>query len=103
MTAISQTNISNAFSSIKIYGFRLIFFSLKFVPNKGPMNNNTALVQIMARLLKHICVTLPQWVKDFPNDICILVPFYLHGFVATSPAKCEWNYLSSPTLQMRNR
>ena len=51
--------------------------SLKFVP-KGPINNNPALVQIMAwrlpgdkplsesmlvRLPTHICVTRPQWVK----------------------------------------
>ena len=54
-----------------------IKISLKFVP-KGPINNNPALVQIMAwrrpgdkplsetmmvRLLTHICVTRPQWVK----------------------------------------
>ena len=51
--------------------------SLKFVP-RGPINNMPALVQIMAwrrpgakplsgpmmvRLLTHICVTRPQWVK----------------------------------------
>ena len=51
--------------------------SLKFVP-KGPINNNAALVQIMAwrrsgnkplsepmmvSLLTHICVTRPQWVN----------------------------------------
>ena len=54
-----------------------IKISLKFVP-KGPINNNPALVQIMAwrrpgdkplsepmmvRLLTHICVTRPQWVN----------------------------------------
>ena len=54
-----------------------IKISLKFVP-KGPINNNPALVRIMARrwpgyeplsetmmvsLLTHICVTQPQWVK----------------------------------------
>ena len=54
-----------------------IKISLKFVP-KGPINNNPALVQIMAwrrpgdkplsetmmvTLLTHICVTRPQWVK----------------------------------------
>ena len=52
--------------------------SLKFVP-KGPINNNTALVQIMAwhrsddkplsepmmvSLLSQICITRPQWVKN---------------------------------------
>ena len=55
-----------------------IKFSLKFVP-KGPINNNPALVQIMAwrrsgdkplsepmmvSLLTHIYVTRPQWVKS---------------------------------------
>ena len=55
----------------------LIKISLKFVP-KGPINNITALVQIMAwrrpgdkplsepmmvNLPTHICVTRPQWVK----------------------------------------
>ena len=60
----------NAWISIKI--------SLKFVP-KCPINNISALVQIMAwlrpgdkplyepmmvRLPTHICVTRPQWVKD---------------------------------------
>ena len=54
-----------------------IKISFKFVP-KGPINNNPALVQIMAwrrsggkplsepmvvSLLTHICVTRPQWVK----------------------------------------
>ena len=54
-----------------------IKISLRFVP-KGPINNNPALVQIMAwrwsgdkplseplmaSLLTHICVTRPQWVK----------------------------------------
>ena len=53
-----------------------IEISMKFVP-KGPINNNPALVQIMAwrrsgdkplsepmmvSLLTHICVTRPQWV-----------------------------------------
>ena len=66
-----QTTFSNAFSWMKIK------ISLKFVP-KGPISNNPALVQIMARrrsgdkplsepmmvsLLTHICVTRPQWVK----------------------------------------
>ena len=56
-----------------------IKISLKFVP-KGPINNNPALVRIMAwrlsgdrplseprmvSLLTHICVTRPQWVNTF--------------------------------------
>ena len=55
-----------------------ITISLKFVP-QGPINNNSALVQIMAwrrsgdkplsesmmaSLLTHICVTRPQWVNE---------------------------------------
>ena len=76
--------------------FKCIFFnenvwipikiSLKFVP-KGPINNIPALVQIMAwrrpgdkplselmmvRLLTHICVTRPQWVKrDFESGFTV--------------------------------
>ena len=61
----------NVIISIKI--------SMKLVP-KGPINNNPALVQIMAwrrsgdkplsepmmvSLLTHICVTWPQWVKGY--------------------------------------
>ena len=60
-----------------------INISLKFVP-KGPINNNPALVQLMAWCrpgdkplseptmiiwLTHICVTRPQWVK---YDLAIL-------------------------------
>ena len=56
-----------------------IKFSLKFVP-KGPINNIPALVQILAwrrpgdkplsepimvKILTHICVTQPQWVKTW--------------------------------------
>ena len=63
----------NVWISIKI--------SLRIVP-KGPINNIPALVQIMAwrldgakplsepmmvRLLMHICVTQPQWVKERPD------------------------------------
>ena len=60
----------------------LIKFSLKYV-NKGPIDNNTALVQIMAwrrsgdkplsetmmiSLPTHICVIRPQWVNAFPSS-----------------------------------
>ena len=60
-----------------------IKISLKFVP-KGPINNNPALVQIMARrrpgdkplsesilnrLPTHICVTRPQWVNPLSPDL----------------------------------
>ena len=83
MAAISQTTLSSAFSWKKMSEFRL-----RFVP-KGPINNNPALVQIMAwhrsgdkplsepmmvSLLTHICVTRPQWVngiwitKEVMND-----------------------------------
>ena len=46
MDNISQTTFSNAFSSMKMFEIS-IKISLKFVP-KGPINNITALVQIMA-------------------------------------------------------
>ena len=60
----------------------LIKFSLKYV-RRGPIDNNPALVQIMAwrrsgdkplsepivvSLPTHICVTRPQWVKVTPNE-----------------------------------
>ena len=61
----------------------LIKFSLKYI-RKGPIDNNPALVQIMAwrrsgdkplsepmmvSLLTHICVTRPQWVKMLQNGL----------------------------------
>ena len=71
MDAIFQTTISNGFSWMKMYEFRLKFHCL--------INNNIpALVQIMAwrrpgdkplpevmlvNSLTHICVTRPQWVN----------------------------------------
>ena len=63
----------------------LIKISLKFVPN-GPIDNNPALVQIIAwrrpgdkplsepmmvELPTHICVTRPQWVKGFSYQVSI--------------------------------
>ena len=84
MAAVSQTTLSNAFSWMKMLEFRLRFISLKFVP-KGPINNNPALVQIMAwrrsgdkplsepmmvSLLTHICVTRPQWVNSSSMRSC---------------------------------
>ena len=63
-----------------------IKISLKFVP-KGPINNNPALVQIMAwrrsgdkplsepmmvSLLTHICVTRPQWMNVIGPSIFII-------------------------------
>ena len=60
-----------------------IEISLNFVPD-GPINNIPALVQIMAwrragnkplsgpmmvSLLTHICVTRPQWVKEYLCDV----------------------------------
>ena len=83
MAAIFQTTFSSVFSwmSIKI--------SLKIVP-KGPINNNPALVQIMAwrrsgdkplsdpmmvSLLTHICVTRPQWVEPNLSRCCTVFVF----------------------------
>ena len=60
-----------------------INISLKFVP-RGPINNIPTLVQVMAwrrpgdkplsepmmvRLLLHICITRPQWVKHAASEI----------------------------------
>ena len=94
MDAISQTTFfkciflnENAWISINI--------SLMSVPN-GPINNIPALVQIMAwrrsgdksfseplmvRLLTHICVTRPQWVKDMisRNTSFLWILSYLTG------------------------
>ena len=76
MDAISQTTVSRAFSSMKNCCI-LIKFSLKYI-RKGAIDNNRALVQIMAwrrsgdkplsepmmvRLPTDICVARPQWVK----------------------------------------
>ena len=57
MTAISQTTISNAFSWMKLFVFR---FKFQFIP-KGPINNMTALVQIMARRRMAPSHHLNQW------------------------------------------
>ena len=66
-----------------------IKISLKFVP-KGPINNNPALVQIMAwcrsgdkplsgpmmvSLLTHIWVTWPQWVMTIVRPFCFIMEF----------------------------
>ena len=79
MAAISQTTFSNAFSSMKMFEFRLQFQWLKFVP-KVPINNIPELVQIIAwrqpgdkplseqmlvGSLTHIFAIRPQWVKQF--------------------------------------
>ena len=49
IATISQTTFSNAFSWMKIFVFQFsIRISLKFVP-KGPINNKSVLVQVMAR------------------------------------------------------
>ena len=80
IATISQTTISNAFSWMKMYEFRLRFRrSLKLVP-KVPISNVLILVQIMAwlrpgekplskpmmvSLLTHISDTWPQWVKSY--------------------------------------
>ena len=79
MADIFQTTFSNAFPWMKMFQFCRIKISSKFV-SKGPINNNPALVQIMAwrrsgdkplsepmmaSLLTHICVTRPQWVNIY--------------------------------------
>ena len=77
MATILQMAFPNAFSWMKM--FKILFkISLKFVPT-GPIDDKPALVQIMAcrragdkplsepmmfSLLRHICITRPQWVKQ---------------------------------------
>ena len=70
-----------------------IKISLQFVP-KGPINNNPALVQIMAwrrpggkplsepmtvSFLTHICVTRPQWVMEMFDCSIILSLHCIYG------------------------
>ena len=74
MADVSQTTFSNVFSSMKMCEFRFKFHWSLFLP----INNNPALVRIMAwrrpgdkplseamlvSLLTHKCVTRPQWVN----------------------------------------
>ena len=67
MAAFSQTTLSNAFSRIKMNEFGLGFlwslfprFELTIWRQSGdkPLSE-----PVMVRLLTHICVTRPQWVK----------------------------------------
>ena len=99
-----------------------IKISLKFVP-KGSINNNPALVQILAwrrpgdkqlsepmmvNLLTHICVTRPQWVnKRGPCQYQrgpINMPYCARIWPESAcfdpvPARCYWFYmLSSPSV-----
>ena len=86
-----------------------IKISLKFVP-KGPINNNPALVQIMAwrrpggkplsepmmvSLLTHICVTRPQWVKAWWRIFAWLKLGH-HSDIILSPVRTK--ALSEPML-----
>ena len=81
-----------AYFFMKMLGFRLKI-SLKFVP-KGPINNNPALVQMMAwpwqgdkplsdpmmgLLPTHICVTRPQCVNSSPPSAA-----YMHQWTRSS-------------------
>ena len=92
MAAIFHTTFWNGFSWMKMYEFREKI-SLKFVP-RGPINNMPALGQIMAwrrpgdkpltepmmvRLLTHVCVTRPQWVKlPFQAAMQVVIDHTLH-------------------------
>ena len=95
--------------------FKCVFFnengrislriSLKFVP-KGPINNNPALVQIMAWrrpgdkslsepmmvcLPTHICVTRPQWVNKGPVMSSFDVLFYVSlNKLFNKQLCCQW-------------
>ena len=102
----------NVWISIKI--------SQRFVP-KGPINNIPVLVQIMAwrrsgdkplsepmmvRLLTHICVARPQWVKGVftqiakkPSKPCIIGPVMGNWWLKDSPTKGQqWRNVVIPFL-----
>ena len=85
---ISQITFSNAFSWMKMYEFGLRLHWSLFLRAKGPINNIPSLVQIMAwcrscdkplsepmvvSLLKHICVTGPQWVTRARPSVSTLL------------------------------
>ena len=91
-----------------------INISLKFVP-KGPINNNPALVQIMAwrrpgdkplsepmmvSLLTHICVTRPQWVETrfYTDKLIVAGPLVsermsLRNQCITGNVRSDWNMI----------
>ena len=82
-----------------------IKFSLKYV-RKDPIDNNPALVQIMAwcrsgdkplsepmmiSLPTHICVTLPQWVKSSHRRDAITHAYHVYYMSSALLALCEGN------------
>ena len=77
----------------------LMKFSVKYV-RKGPIDNNPALVQIMAWrrsgdkplsepimviLLTHICVTRPQWVNTSTIDATVSLLYGVYGQSSLAP------------------
>ena len=84
MTTISQTTVSNAFSWIKLYEFRLEFhwilslrvqltiFQHWFIMTWRRPGDKPLSEPMMVWLPTHICVTRPQWV-----NICPINQFYL--------------------------
>ena len=61
--AISQMTLSSAFSWMKMLEFRLKFFSRGSNKQNPSIGLDNGLAPMMVRLLTHICVTRPQWVK----------------------------------------
>ena len=105
MAAIFQTTLHFLNKNVWI----LITISLKLV-SKGPNDNIPALVQIMAwrrpgdkplseamvvRLPTHICVTRPQWVKDYkPSTRTVLV---IKLDIVSSKSIClQWFHVKFP-------
>ena len=81
-----------------------IKMSLKFVP-RGPISNIPALVQIMGwrlpgdkplsepimvRLMTHICVTRPQWVKHVHIGTCYILDKGLHNPIEVFRFQLLW-------------
>ena len=101
----------------------LIKISLKFVP-KGPINNIKALVQIMAwhrpgdkplsepmmvKLLTHICVTWPQWVKTMLMALCktavsqfLIIHWWYHSLTVNHICFSQNKYPDIFSLKQRN-
>ena len=96
-----------------------IKISLKFVP-KGPINNNPALVQIMAwrrsgdkplsepmmvNLLTHLCVTRPQWVNNsdggpiYIQDTYMVITVSAHA-LADNNAMSSADTMKTTTLHL---
>ena len=85
MAAISQTTVSNAFSWKKRFVFRFVFHWSLFLV--GPIDNKSAMVQIMVRIFGHCGQTpLISWYVFIINYEQIITP-HKHCYMK----KCKSN------------